>query len=316
MFRPLVVAAAPILMALASPTLAAPVADFALPRPGTTEVFRLSEHRGEYVALHFLLKTECPVCLMHTQTYHKRAAELPGVVQVFIKPDGEEAIAAWTVKAGSDIPIHRDADAALAKTLSIPDGYAFHGESVHYSALVLLNGNGEEVFRYVGKSNADRVKFDDFKAKVAELRAMGGSSPAAKPAAKGPAPIKEYNLGSDKVAIKGYDPVSYFEGKPAAGRKDLTASYRGVNYQFATAAHRDAFTAAPDKYEPEYGGWCAYAMADGEKVDVDPKTYKITDGRLFLFYNGWLGNTLPKWNQDEKGLTRRADVSWRGIAKE
>ena len=74
----------------------------------------------------------------------------------------------WAAKL--KVTVYRDPDAALAKKLKIPDGYQFHGQSVHYPALVLLNKKGEEVFRYVGKNNSDRLSFEKLAAKVAELK--------------------------------------------------------------------------------------------------------------------------------------------------
>lgn len=136
--------------------------------------FALSEHRGQFVALHFLLKTECPLCLKHTRDYATRADELPNVVQVFIKPDSEEEIRRWTrrLDQGGACPhvIYRDPEAALARRFGIPNGYKFHGQTVHFPALVLIGPEGNEVFRYVGRSNADRFAFDKLKAKVAELK--------------------------------------------------------------------------------------------------------------------------------------------------
>lgn len=147
--------------------------DFTLPRIDGGKAFTLSEHKGRFVALHFLLKTECPFCLKHTHTYLKRAAEVPGVEQVFIKPDSEKETREWARDMPKDAPIYRDADAALAGKFSIPDGYKFHGQTVHYPALVILDANGKEVFRYVGKNNSDRFGFDDFAKKIAELRGAG-----------------------------------------------------------------------------------------------------------------------------------------------
>ncbi|HYE33270.1 MAG TPA: redoxin domain-containing protein [Methylomirabilota bacterium] len=150
------------------------VPDFSLPSMTGGKPFELSKARGSMVVLHFLLKTECPVCLRHTQDYLNRAGELTNVVQVFIKPDSVEEIQKWTAQLpamGKDnYPIYRDPDAALAARLKIPGGYKFHGESVHYPALILINEDGQEVFRYVGKSNADRYAFEKLKAKVLELR--------------------------------------------------------------------------------------------------------------------------------------------------
>jgi len=128
---------------------------------------------------------------------------------------------------------------------------------------------------------------------------------------------KQYNL-DDGVAIKGYDPVAYFtSGKAVKGKSSFSSAYHGVNYHFATAADQNSFLANPEKYEPQYGGWCAYAMGhDGSKVEVDPETFKIIDGKLFLFYNRFFNNTLKTWNQDEPTLHARADANWQKFLKQ
>lgn len=127
---------------------------------------------------------------------------------------------------------------------------------------------------------------------------------------------KNFNT-KQNIAIQGYDPVSYFDSKPKEGKESLKFTYKGVIYQFATEANLNKFKASPEKYEPAYGGWCAYAMgATGEKVKIDPETYKITDGRLFLFYNFWTNNTLKDWNKDEKGLREKADKQWSKIVEQ
>jgi len=137
-----------------------------------TNTFTLAAAKGKFVALHFLLKTECPYCLRHTHEYAQKAMNDPRVIHVFLKPDTEAEIKAWASNLGDDalkLPIYRDPDAALAKAFSIPAGYKFHGQSVHYPALVLLDGRGKEVFRYEGKSNADRLSYEKFSAKLEEL---------------------------------------------------------------------------------------------------------------------------------------------------
>ena len=136
--------------------------------------FELKDHKGKTVVLHFLLKTECPFCLRYTNQYAQLAATTPDVIHLFIKPDSEKDIRAWMkqlVKVdGTKQPtIYRDAGAKLAKRFKIPDGYQFHGQSVHYPALVVLDGDGKEMFRYIGKSNADRMPKDEF---VKKLEAM------------------------------------------------------------------------------------------------------------------------------------------------
>jgi hypothetical protein len=72
--------------------------------------------------------------------------------------------------------------------------------------------------------------------------------------------------------------------------------------------------ADPDSFLPTYGGWCATAMADGRKVEIAPTNFKIAQGRLFLFYKGWLGNARNDWDKNEADLMRRADERWRRIA--
>ena len=150
--------------------LCANPADFTVHGVDGGKTFRLSEARGKYVALHFLLKTTCPYCLKHTQEYIEKAPTVPGVIHVFLKPDTDEEIKAWAGKLGDDtMTIYRDPEAELAKQFKIPDGYKFHGQVVHFPAFVLLDPAGKEVFRYVGKSNRDRFSFDQFAQKMAEL---------------------------------------------------------------------------------------------------------------------------------------------------
>ena len=148
-------------------------ADFTLYSATDNSQFRLSEVQGNYVALHFLLKTECPFCLRHTQDYINKAGALPDVIQVFIKPDSEKEIEDWSGKLPeelSDFPIYRDPDAKLASQFNIPGGFQFHGQLVHFPALILLDPGGKEVFRYIGKNNRDRYAFEQLETKIQELK--------------------------------------------------------------------------------------------------------------------------------------------------
>ncbi len=122
----------------------------------------------------------------------------------------------------------------------------------------------------------------------------------------------EFNLDK-KVALQGYDPVAYFkQNKPTKGKKELSASYEGVIYYFSTQANKDAFSKNPASFEPQYGGWCAFAMGDyNEKVEVNPETFKILDGKLYLFYNAYFNNTLKSWNKNEAVLKKKADANWK-----
>lgn len=126
--------------------------------------------------------------------------------------------------------------------------------------------------------------------------------------------MKQFNLNGG-LAISGYDPVAYFvQNKAVKGNKDHAVVYDGITYYFSSAANREAFKKNPANYEPAYGGWCSYAMgAKGEKVEIDPTTFKIVNGRLNLFYNRFFNNTLTDWNKDETNLEKQAAANWSKI---
>jgi len=130
------------------------------------------------------------------------------------------------------------------------------------------------------------------------------------------AQANEFNL-KNGLALEGYDPVAYFTvGKAVEGSREFRHTVDGVTYYFSSSANKEAFVKNPARYTPQYGGWCAYAMGDsGEKVEVDPETFKVTDGKLYLFYNKFFNNTLPKWNSNEAVLKSRADKNWKAIIK-
>lgn len=127
---------------------------------------------------------------------------------------------------------------------------------------------------------------------------------------------KHFNL-DEGVAINGYDPVAYFtQNKAVEGKRGMAVTYLGILYYFSSEANKEAFKATPFKYEPEYGGWCAYAMGkNGEKVSVDPETFKILNGKLYLFYNSLFNNTLKDWNKNEATLKKNADLNWPKLLK-
>jgi len=130
--------------------------------------------------------------------------------------------------------------------------------------------------------------------------ASGGVS-ASVASAEGARPtISDYNLDRDGLAIQGYDPVAYFPeygGEATKGSETISATHRGVTYRFATEGHKRAFLENPAKFEPRYGGWCAWAMADGngEKVRINPKAFTVEDGKLYLFYDTFLADTREMW---------------------
>lgn len=130
---------------------------------------------------------------------------------------------------------------------------------------------------------------------------------------------KHLNL-SDAIALSGYDPVSYFGDKPVVGNEKWSFEKGvGERYQFSSKGNLEAFKGDPKKFLPVYGCWCAYAMLDGDKVEVDPMTHKIINGKLYLFYNGFWGDTLKKWNKklnktEESDLIEKADQEWQRLA--
>jgi YHS domain-containing protein len=116
------------------------------------------------------------------------------------------------------------------------------------------------------------------------------------------------------LALQGYDPVAYMdEGRALTGSAQISAQANGATYRFASAAHCAAFKKSPARYQPAYGGWCAYAMSRGELVEVDPTNFKVVDGRLMLFYRSFFVDTLKKWNAQEASLLKQADGSWQRL---
>lgn len=125
---------------------------------------------------------------------------------------------------------------------------------------------------------------------------------------------KHFNL-DEGLAIKGYDPVAYFTvNKAVDGKKKWRYTYEGATYYFADSSNRALFIKAPKTYEPQYGGWCAFSMSNlNEKEEVDPRTFKILNGKLYLFYHTLSVNALSKWNKDEERLKPLGDINWTAI---
>ncbi len=125
---------------------------------------------------------------------------------------------------------------------------------------------------------------------------------------------RHFNTNEHHVMLDGYDPVSYFTGKPQKGIEANAYTYKGVTYWFATPQHKNSFIKHPDAYEPQYGGWCAYALGlKPEKVKVNPTTFKIIDHKLYLFYDFYLTNTLKMWNKDQDNLLSQANKNWQTL---
>jgi len=110
------------------------------------------------------------------------------------------------------------------------------------------------------------------------------------------------------VAINGTDPVAYFtDNKPIAGSPDITAAWKGATWRFATKAHRDTFVADPEKYAPQYGGYCAYAVAEGATASSVPEAFNLVDGKLYLNFST---GVRQLWRKDIPGYIKKANANW------
>jgi YHS domain-containing protein len=142
----------------------------------------------------------------------------------------------------------------------------------------------------------------------AMLGALAGAltALAAVPALAAQDPI--YTGRFSNVAIGGTDPVAYFiEGRPVEGSRQFTHDWNGATWRFASAANRDRFAADPAAYAPQYGGYCAWAVAQGYTASTDPQAWRIVDGKLYLNYNL---EVRERWLQDVPGHIAAADANW------
>lgn len=126
--------------------------------------------------------------------------------------------------------------------------------------------------------------------------------------ALGAQPIEKDKAG---LALRGWDTVSYFDGKPVPGKAEFTKDWNGATWRFATAAHRDAFAAHPEKYAPQYGGHCAYGLAKGHLVTADPKLWKVVGGKLYVNYDK---GVQKSWEKDQAKFIVDADKAWKELA--
>ncbi len=120
--------------------------------------------------------------------------------------------------------------------------------------------------------------------------------------------------GQDRIfstrngAVDGYDPVAYFtDSMPVKGTEHITLDWQGATWHFSSEANRDLFKANPEKYAPQYGGYCAYGVANGYKVKIEPEAWAIVEGKLYLNYNL---KVQEDWNTDRAGFIEKADAQW------
>jgi YHS domain-containing protein len=119
---------------------------------------------------------------------------------------------------------------------------------------------------------------------------------------------------AEGLALRGYDPVAYFtEGRPVAGSPAFVASYRGSTFRFASDANRKLFLGDPERYAPQYGGFCAFGTAGGYKAAIDPNAFTIVDGKLYLNYSAAV---QTRWRSDRKDYIAKADGNWPAVSQQ
>lgn len=240
----------------------------------------LADQRAPYTAIHFLPAGDYAD---HIKSFAGASSRLIGVAQWFIAPESPAPV------TGANFAT--DADGKLTAAFKISPGS---------HTLVVLDRAGNQILRVDNPTNIDQF--------IAKLQA-----------ATRPTAVDQYNLPRNStLALAGYDPVAYFtDNKAAKGDAKITATFRGVEYRFASEEHRSLFAADPERYLPTYGGWCASAMGDrGAKVEIDPANFKVKDGRLFLFYKSLLADAKKDWDKREKEWEPAADSYWKKLSGE
>ena len=123
------------------------------------------------------------------------------------------------------------------------------------------------------------------------------------------------NLNKKNIAIDGYDLVAYFKlNDSKTGKKEFKYTYQGAHYFFSSESHMQSFKINPKKYLPKFGGWCAFSMAKDEKKErVNPKSFLIIDGELYLFYKYYFIDKRYKWLESKSDLKKQAEQYWKKI---
>jgi YHS domain-containing protein len=121
------------------------------------------------------------------------------------------------------------------------------------------------------------------------------------------------NVDKNNIAIQGYDPVAFFtDNKPVKGNPEFKSTYSGATYHFASAEHKNLFDKEPAKYEPAFGGYCAYGASRNKIVEIDPEAFQIVDGHLLLQYSK---SVRADFNKDTQGNLAKANANWPGLVE-
>lgn len=120
-----------------------------------------------------------------------------------------------------------------------------------------------------------------------------------------------YTGAFSNTAVDGYDPVAYFtDGAPVKGSREFAYEYKGAEWRFASAENLETFKADPEAYAPQYGGYCAWAVAQNYTARGNPKNWTIVDGKLYLNYND---DVQERWEEDIEGFIALADENWPSV---
>lgn len=129
-------------------------------------------------------------------------------------------------------------------------------------------------------------------------------------AASATGPKPPVNTAGSELAIKGYDAVAYGSGGALKGKPDYTYRWNGAVWQFASAENRTRFSRSPEKYAPQFGGYCAWAVSRGYTADVDPEVFEVVDGKVYLIYSK---TVQVRWDQDVPGNIAKAEANWPAV---
>jgi YHS domain-containing protein len=154
-----------------------------------------------------------------------------------------------------------------------------------------------------------RTRTPNLKALAAATLIAFAPAAIASPALAAP---EVYVAPFSKVAVGGYDAVSYFAGAPVKGNAKFATVWKGAEFRFANAANLAKFKADPAAYAPQYGGYCAWAVAGGYTAKGDPLAWKVVNGKLYLNYDA---NVQKRWAQDVPGNIVKGDRNWPKVLK-
>ncbi|MCA9287730.1 MAG: hypothetical protein KDA05_04045 [Phycisphaerales bacterium] len=261
--------------------------------------------RGSMVALHFAAGLGDDARLALVRDTLDRAPEVAGVRHVFVHSGPVADAHAWLDSLADEALeahlVHDEGD-TLRRALERAGGGSESADT-GTPRLFVLDADGSLLLA-MGDDPRERRRFDAFAARMREVSRT--------------AAIEQYNLPRrSTLGVEGYDLVAYqTQNRAVRGSERFTSEYRGVQYRFSSAANRATFAAAPDRYTPTYGGWCASAMGDGgRKVEISPTNFAVQNGRLHLFYRDMFSNARSDWDRHPE-WEGQADAHWRRLAGE